>query len=114
MHKTARDSTHAPRASVTDPADQEARKEARKRAYQVWKKARTKAVERAEATLQALGAEPYVDLDTAAAFLCLKPAQIYEAVSLYGLPSTKLGKLRRFKVSELEAWAQAHHEGNGK
>jgi len=68
---------------------------------------------RASATLQAMKAEPYIDLDTAAVFLAVKPSLLYEWVRLGKVPSVKSGKFRRFKVSELEAWMQSHHEGNG-
>jgi excisionase family DNA binding protein len=57
--------------------------------------------------------EPFVDLETASAFLGVKPPWMYEAVRLGRVPSYKVGKFRRFRVSELEAWMASRHEGNG-
>jgi len=57
--------------------------------------------------------EPFVDLEAASAFLGVKPSWTYEQVRLGRLPSYKVGKFRRFRLSELEAWMQGHHEGDG-
>lgn len=109
MHKTAQESTHA----LLTPLQAEAKRERRRKRYLAWKEARAAATSRAEATLLALGAEPYVDLDTAAAFLAFKPSQVYELVRLGKLPSHKAGKFRRFRLSELEMWMQNGRD-NGK
>ncbi len=61
-----------------------------------------------------MNAEPFVDLETASAFLGVKPTWTYEQVRLGKLPSYKVGKFRRFRLSELEAWMQSRHEGNGR
>jgi excisionase family DNA binding protein len=60
-----------------------------------------------------VNSEPFVDLEAASAFLGVKPTWMYEAVRLGRVPSYKVGKFRRFRVSELEAWMASRHEGNG-
>ncbi len=61
-----------------------------------------------------MSAEPFVDLETASAFLGVKLTWTYEQVRLGKLPSYKVGKFRRFRLSELEDWMQSRHEGNGR
>ena len=60
-----------------------------------------------------MNTEPFVDLEQASAFLGVKPSWTYEQVRVGKLPSYKVGKFRRFRISELEAWMQSRHEGNG-
>jgi len=60
-----------------------------------------------------MSAEPFVDLEAASAFLGVKDTWMYEAVRLGRVPSYKVGKFRRFRISELEAWMRERHEGNG-
>lgn len=70
--------------------------------------------ERTDAERTPLHVEAFVDLEAASAFLGVKPSWMYEAVRLRRIPSFKVGKFRRFRLSELAAWMEARHEGNGK
>ena len=56
--------------------------------------------------------EPFVPIEEAAKFLCVPVSWLYEQARLGKVPSWKMGKYRRFKLSELQA--SARHEGNGK
>lgn len=56
--------------------------------------------------------EPFVKIREAAEFLNVKVSWIYEQVRLNRLPSYKVGAFRRFKLSELDAWARAR-QGEG-
>ncbi len=47
--------------------------------------------------------EPFVDIEAAAKFLGVKVSYLYEECRLGRIPSYKLGKFRRFRLSELEA-----------
>ena len=60
--------------------------------------------------------EAYVPIQTAAAFLSVKPSHLYALVRAGRIPSTKVGALRRFRLSELDEWARAGGSagGNGK
>ncbi len=53
--------------------------------------------------------EQFVDIETASRFLSVKVSWLYEQVRLGRVPSVKIGKFRRFRLSELEQWAR----GNG-
>jgi excisionase family DNA binding protein len=53
-----------------------------------------------------------VKIREAAEFLNVKVSWIYEQVRLNRLPSYKVGAFRRFKLSELDAWARAR-QGEG-
>jgi excisionase family DNA binding protein len=53
--------------------------------------------------------EPFVRIQEAAAFLGVKVSWLYEQVRLNKVPSYKVGAFRRFKLTELDAWAK----GNG-
>jgi excisionase family DNA binding protein len=57
-----------------------------------------------------MSSEPFVEIEAAAAFLGVKVSWLYEQVRLERLPSHKVGKFRRFRLSELEHWVT----GNGK
>jgi excisionase family DNA binding protein len=48
-----------------------------------------------------------VKIEDAAQFLGVKVSWIYEQVRLDRMPSHKVGHFRRFKLSELDAWARA-------
>jgi excisionase family DNA binding protein len=50
--------------------------------------------------------EPFVNIQAAAEFLNVKVSWLYEQVRLNCVPSYKIGSFRRFKLSELEAWAR--------
>jgi excisionase family DNA binding protein len=47
----------------------------------------------------------------AAGFLCVKVSWLYEQVRLGRVPSYRVGKFRRFRVSELEAWLKENRDG---
>ncbi len=53
--------------------------------------------------------EPFVRIEEAADFLGVKVSWLYEQVRLNKVPSYKVGAFRRFKLTELDAWAK----GNG-
>jgi excisionase family DNA binding protein len=50
--------------------------------------------------------EGFVGIREAAQFLGVKTSWLYERVRLGKVPSYKVGAFRRFKISELDAWAQ--------
>jgi excisionase family DNA binding protein len=52
--------------------------------------------------------EVFVGAKEVAVFLGVKVSWVYEMVRLGKLPSDKTGPLRRFRLSEVEAWAKAH------
>jgi excisionase family DNA binding protein len=52
------------------------------------------------------GFEPFVDIKTAADFLGVKVSFLYDLASRGKVPSAKVGKYRRFRLSELEAWVK--------
>ena len=52
--------------------------------------------------------EGFVGVKVAAAFLDVKISWLYEMVRLGKVPSYKVGPFRRFKLSELDAWAREH------
>jgi excisionase family DNA binding protein len=54
--------------------------------------------------------EPFVDIESAATFLGVKVSYLYEECRLGRIPSYKLGKFRRFRLTELETWAAARRE----
>ncbi len=60
-----------------------------------------------------MSAEPFVGIEKAAAFLGVKSSYVYEQVRLGKMPSYKVGKFRRFRLSELEAWVTGKANGNG-
>jgi len=68
-----------------------------------------------EATMQARPntnmMEPFVGIEEAATFTGLKVSYLYDLVRLGKAPSYKVGKFRRFRLSELEAWVTGN--GNG-
>ncbi len=49
--------------------------------------------------------EPFVGIEQAAKFLNVKKSWLYEQARLKRVPSHKILGLRRFRISELEAWA---------
>lgn len=48
--------------------------------------------------------EPWVDIRTLAAALCMSESFIEKAVRKEGLPSEKFGRSRRYRVGEVERW----------
>ncbi len=58
-----------------------------------------------------MNAEPFVGIEEASRFLSVKVSWTYEQVRLGRLPSYRIGKFRRFRLSELEAWATGQTNG---
>jgi excisionase family DNA binding protein len=56
-------------------------------------------------------AENLVGIEEAARFLSVKVSWLYEQVRLGKVPSYRIGKFRRFRISELEAYLQARRDG---
>jgi excisionase family DNA binding protein len=50
--------------------------------------------------------EGFVGVKVAAAFLDVKVSWVYEMVRLGKLPSYKIGPFRKFKLTQLDTWAQ--------
>jgi len=58
--------------------------------------------------------ERWVGVDDVAAHLGVGRDSVYRWVEKRGLPARKVGRLLRFKLSEVDAWVQAGGgEGNG-
>lgn len=55
--------------------------------------------------------EALIGIEAAALFLSVKVSWLYEQVRLGRVPSYRVGKFRRFRVSELEAWLKERHDG---
>ena len=53
--------------------------------------------------------EPWVSLDEIAQHMGVSRDTIYRAIDNRGLPAHKIGRLWKFKVSEVDAWVR---EGN--
>ncbi len=56
--------------------------------------------------------EPFVGIQEARRFLGVKTSWLYEQVRLNRVPSYKVGAFRRFKLSELDAWARGQRNGS--
>ena len=52
------------------------------------------------------GLEPYVTIDVAADFLGVKTSWLYQAGDAEGIPVHRIGRARRYRLSELEAFMQ--------
>jgi|GEM_PF-1200488 len=52
-----------------------------------------------------------IGVEEAADYLKVRVSWIYEMVRLGRLPSYRVGRFRRFRVSELEAWLQDRRDG---
>ncbi len=57
--------------------------------------------------------EPFVAIEEAARHLAVPVSWLYEQAARGKVPSRKIGKYRRFKLSELEDWAREQTNGNG-
>jgi excisionase family DNA binding protein len=57
-------------------------------------------------------AEPWVSIDDVAEHLGVTKLSIYRWIDKQSLPATKVGKLWKLKLSEVEAWMRDHN-GNG-
>jgi excisionase family DNA binding protein len=55
--------------------------------------------------------EAFVKIEQAADFLGVRVSWVYEQVRLGKLPSYKVGVFRRFRLSELDAWARENQNG---
>ncbi len=55
--------------------------------------------------------EHLIGIKEAAGFLCVKVSWLYEQVRLGRVPSYRVGKFRRFRMSELEVWLQERRDG---
>ena len=58
--------------------------------------------------------EPFVGIEAASEFLAVKPSWLYEQVRLGKVPSVKVGRFRRFRLSQLEVWATSGSNAAGK
>jgi excisionase family DNA binding protein len=56
------------------------------------------------------GPEPYVDMKAVAAFLGSTERHVRDLVYRRAIPFYKVGRLVRFRLSEVEAWVQASRE----
>lgn len=55
--------------------------------------------------------EPLLTVQQAAHLLSVKKRWIYEACARHEIPYIKVGRLTRFRRSELDAWLDAQHVG---
>lgn len=58
------------------------------------------------------GSEPWVSIDAVAEHLGVTKDSIYRWIEKRGLPATKLGKLWKLKLSEVDAWVRASEAGD--
>ena len=56
--------------------------------------------------------ERWVDVEEVAAHLGVGKESIYRWIDKKGLPARRVGRLLRFKLSEVDAWVQAGGGGN--
>jgi excisionase family DNA binding protein len=54
-----------------------------------------------------MSAEPWVAVDDVARHLGVSHDTVYRWIDGKGLPAQKLGRLWKFKLSEVDAWARA-------
>lgn len=57
--------------------------------------------------------EQLIGVAEAAQLLCVPPSWIYSAAEQGKIPSFRVGKYRRFRVSELTAWLEARRANGG-
>jgi excisionase family DNA binding protein len=55
--------------------------------------------------------DPLVTVEEAATFLGVQPGTVYLWAETGRIPSYKIGTLRRFRLSDLEAHLRAHRQG---
>ena len=55
--------------------------------------------------------EHLIGIEDAARHLAVKVSWLYEQVRLGRVPSYRVGKFRRFRMSELEVWLQERRDG---
>lgn len=58
-------------------------------------------------------AEAFVDVHEVNRATGLPPSYWYALAERQAVPSYKIGKYRRFKLSEIHAWLEGHREGPG-
>lgn len=59
-------------------------------------------------------AEPWASIEDVAAHLGVRKDSVYRWIEKHGLPATKIGKLWRMKLSEVDAWMRSRSaEGDG-
>ena len=52
--------------------------------------------------------DKWINIDEAAAYLCVKPVTVRDWIRKdKGMPAHKIGKLWKFKISELDAWVKS-------
>ncbi len=56
-------------------------------------------------------AEGLIGIEEASRFLSVKVSWLYEQVRLGRVPSYRVGKFRRFRMSELETWLLERKDG---
>jgi len=59
-----------------------------------------------------LNAERWVSVDDVAAHLGVTKDSIYRWIDRRGLPARKIGRLWKFKLSEVDAWVEAGGAAN--
>lgn len=57
--------------------------------------------------------EGLIGIEDAARHLSVKVSWLYEVVRLGRVPSYRVGKFRRFRISELEVWLSERRDGPG-
>ena|SRR5437588_5004485 len=57
--------------------------------------------------------EPWVSVDVLAQHLGVTKDSVYRWIERKGLPARKIGKLWKFKLSEVDAWVRAGAAGAG-
>lgn len=56
--------------------------------------------------------EPFVNAQTVADRFHVKRTWVYDATRRYGMPHYKLGGLKKYRLSEVEAWINAQRQGD--
>ncbi len=56
--------------------------------------------------------EPWVSLDEIAKHMGVSRDSVYRAIDNRGLPAHKIGRLWKFKVSEVDTWVRAGNTAN--
>jgi excisionase family DNA binding protein len=59
------------------------------------------------APMQAQPIEPWVSVDTVAAHIGVVKDSVYRWIDAKGLPAHRVGKLWKFKLSEVDDWVRA-------
>ena len=59
-----------------------------------------------------MSAEPWVSVEDVARHLSVAKDSIYRRIDHRGLPAHKIGRLWKFKLSEVDAWVRAGGAGS--